>query len=513
MRNYKYFKCLFFISLIFNIVFLMDFSVAIVNAESIRSGDFGYEIEYTVYDEKATIMEYYGTDPNVVIPAEIDGKKVTRVARFSNNDTIKHLTIEEGITELGREAFKNCNNLETVSLPEGIIELPDCLFENCSSLYSVNIPSSVEVISRAFKNCTSLSNITLSASLKTFTMPFDGCYNLVSIDIDPDNEIYSSEDGVLYNKDMTGLMYFPYGKDNVEIPKSVKWIFPFAFSDSNNLTSIVIPGSIKTIPNNCFTGCVNLKRVEIENGVETLEMCAFFGCSGLNEIRIPDSVTNIHKRAFADCYNLVIYANPNSYAKSYADNERIQFKCLEHSWDKGVITVAPTLQKSGTKIFTCKICMETKTETIPKLQAPKIGSTVTKSDNSYKVVSVGTTNATVQYSKPKKSKTTITIPDTVKIDGITYKITSISKNAFKNNKKIKKVIIGKNITKIEANAFSGCKNLKTITVKSTKLKSVGKNAFKGINKKAKIKVPKSKLKKYKNLMSKKGQKSTVKITK
>lgn len=92
-------------------------------------------------------------------------------------------------------------------------------------------------------------------------------------------------------------------------------------------------------------------------------------------------------------------------------------------------------------------------------------------------------------------------------------MTTVSKNAFKNNKKLKKVIIGKNVTKIEANAFSGCKNLKAITVKSTKLKSVGKNAFKGIHKNAKIKVPASKLKKYKKLMGKKGQKSTVKIIK
>lgn len=254
-------------------------------------------------------------------------------------------------------------------------------------------------------------------------------------------------------------------------------------------------------------------------------MLLFFDCGALNEIIIPDSVTDIKDRTFANCYNLVIYANSNSYAKSYANNKKILFKCLEHSWDEGKVTLDPTVAQAGIKTFTCKTCNETKTETIPKLPAstkaetisespaPTAGSVVTQSDDSYKVINSEKTNATVEYSKPKKSKTTITIPDTITIDGITYKVTSISKNAFKNNKKIKKVIIGKNITKIGSNAFSGCKNLKTITVKSIKLKSVGKNAFKGIHAKAKIKVPKSKLKKYKNLMSKKGQKSSVKITK
>lgn len=74
-------------------------------------------------------------------------------------------------------------------------------------------------------------------------------------------------------------------------------------------------------------------------------------------------------------------------------------------------------------------------------------------------------------------------------------------------KKLKKVTIGKNIAKIGANAFSGNKNLKTITVKSANIKSVGAKAFKGISKKAKIKVPKSKLKAYKKLLTKRDRAS------
>ena len=113
----------------------------------------------------------------------------------------------------------------------------------------------------------------------------------------------------------------------------------------------------------------------------------------------------------------------------------------------------------------------------------------------------------------QKSETNVIIPNTVKIDGIIYKVTSIAKNAFKNNKNLKKITIGGNITKINANAFRGCANLKIIKVKSKKLKSVGKNAFKGISPKAKIKVPSNCLEKYKKMLTKKGQKSSVKITK
>ena len=146
---------------------------------------------------------------------------------------------------------------------------------------------------------------------------------------------------------------------------------------------------------------------------------------------------------------------------------------------------------------------------------PKKGNPISEpnSNNTYKVTKSAVQNGTVEFAKVNKSTSNITIPNTVTVDGVVYKVTSVSKNAFKNNKKIKKVTIGKNITKINANAFYGCKNLKTITIKSTNLKSVGKNALKGINPKAKIKVPKSKLKSYKKMFSKKGQKGTVKIVK
>lgn len=110
-------------------------------------------------------------------------------------------------------------------------------------------------------------------------------------------------------------------------------------------------------------------------------------------------------------------------------------------------------------------------------------------------------------------ETTIKIPDTVVIDGTKYKVTKINNGALKNNKNLKKVIIGKNVKSIGKEAFSGCSSLKSVTIKSKSLKSVGKNALKGIHKKAVIRVPSSKLSTYKKLLKGKGQKKTVKIKK
>ena len=141
------------------------------------------------------------------------------------------------------------------------------------------------------------------------------------------------------------------------------------------------------------------------------------------------------------------------------------------------------------------------------------GDIVKDKNASYKISNVKSN--TVEYKTPlNNKKATVTVPATVKVSGVTYKVTSIAKNAFKNNKKLQKVTIGANITTIGANAFAGCKNLKTVDIKSKKLKSVGKNAFKGIHKKAVFKVPAKKLKAYKKLLnSKAGIKKTMKIKK
>lgn len=143
---------------------------------------------------------------------------------------------------------------------------------------------------------------------------------------------------------------------------------------------------------------------------------------------------------------------------------------------------------------------------------PTVGTEAKVGKGIYRV-----TNAkkkTVVLVKARKANnTSFNVPKSVKLADGRYKVVGIEKNAFKNNRKLKKVVIGSQVTKIGANAFSGAKNLKTITIKSKSLKSVGKNAFKGIHKNCKIKVPAKKLNSYKKLLSKKGQKASVKITK
>ena len=133
----------------------------------------------------------------------------------------------------------------------------------------------------------------------------------------------------------------------------------------------------------------------------------------------------------------------------------------------------------------------------------------------YKVTGAKVKNPTVTYVKPKKNVKKVSIPATITVKGVKYQVTAVSKDAFKNNKKVTQVTIDKNVNNIGKNAFYGCKNLKKVIIKTTKLtkKTVGKNAFKGIHKKATIKVPKKKLNAYKKLLKNSGMKKSVKVMK
>ena len=142
--------------------------------------------------------------------------------------------------------------------------------------------------------------------------------------------------------------------------------------------------------------------------------------------------------------------------------------------------------------------------------AGMVGEKFKINGNTYQLTSNGT-QATAALVKGSKKKAKVVIPSAVKKNGVTVYVTAIGNNAFKNRKKVKTVVIGKNVQRIGKKAFAGCRNLRKITVKSRMVRMVGKKAFQSISGRAVIKVPKQSLKRYQKLFRNKGQRRTVKI--
>ena len=136
-----------------------------------------------------------------------------------------------------------------------------------------------------------------------------------------------------------------------------------------------------------------------------------------------------------------------------------------------------------------------------------------KNGAGYIVTKADSKNPEVAYQKAAATKGTVVVPDTVVVDGTTYKVTSIEKKAFGTGKKIKTIILGKNVKYIKKDAFADCKTLRKIIVKTKKLtkKTVAKKAFRGVRKNVRIVVPKKKKQAYRKLFYQRGLNKKVKI--
>ena len=111
---------------------------------------------YTENGSEITITGYTGDKTELVIPGEIDGKKVT---------------------DIGTHAFYKYSSLTSVIIPEGVTNIGDCAFLGCSGLTSVTIPESVTSIKgRAFCECSGLTGITIPAGVTRIEeTAFEGC--------------------------------------------------------------------------------------------------------------------------------------------------------------------------------------------------------------------------------------------------------------------------------------------------------------------------------------------------
>jgi hypothetical protein len=254
-----------------------------------KAGDYTYT---TNSDNTLTITQYTGSGGEVVVPSVIDGRIVTII----------------GAGAFGTSSWRNPNtSLTSATIPDSVTSIGDGAFQNCISLTNVMIGNGVTNIGDDV---------------------FYNCWSLTSIAVDEGNYVYSSVDGVLFNKNQIRLFKYPAGKigSSYTIPTGVTSIGDYAFSDCTNLTSVAIPSGVTNIGNYAFYNC-RLTSVTIPDSVTIIgdgafEQCnhlasimigkdvinigdyAFEYCSSLTSVTIPDSVISIGNLAFAHCYDL-----------------------------------------------------------------------------------------------------------------------------------------------------------------------------------------------------------------
>ncbi|AKB51994.1 Chitin binding protein [Methanosarcina barkeri str. Wiesmoor] len=421
------------------------------------------------------------------------GSGVTAISdgAFYNCPSVTTVKIGSGVTNIGASAFQGCSALTTVTIPDGVINIGTSAFRSCSALTTVAIPDSVTSIgSSAFCGCSGLTIVTIGGGVTSIggvtsssSFAFSDCSALTAIDVDADNSVYTSIDGVLYNKDVTTLIRCPSGKTgSVAIPNSVTTISSYVFPDCSGLTTVTIGSGVTSIDNSVFSDCSALTAIDVDNDnsmyasidgvlynkdITTLIQCpsgktgsvtipdsvttigdsAFYGCTALTSVTIPDSVTTIGTSAFQGCISITS-VNIGNNVTSIGNSAFCDCIALTS------VTIGNNVISIGSYAF--QGCAALTSVTIPD-SVTKIGSSAFQGCISITSVNIGSGVTSIGNSAFRQCSalTTVTIPDSV---------TTILDYAFQDCSRLTTVTIGSGVTNIDSSAFSGCSALTAIDV-------------------------------------------------
>ena len=434
------------ISLFISLVMLLSITAGLnltVNAETL-TGKCGENVTYSL-DTSTGELVISGTGDMT------DYSLYIYAPWHSNSSSIKTVTISSGVTSIGNDAFSDCTSLTSVTIPNSVTSIGDYAFSDCSILTSVTIPDNVTSIGEsafdgtayyndisnwennevlyignhlikvkttirgdysikenticiadsAFGGCDNLTSITIPNSVTSIgDDAFEDCNNLASITVNSNNNNYSSQDGVLFNKNKTTLIQYPMG---------------------NTRTSYTIPNSVTSIGSHAFYDCNNLTSVTIPNSVTSIGGYAFYSCDNLTSITIPNSVTSIGDHAFG--YNFAgervkgftIYGTLGTEAERYANDNGFTF-----------MDVASKPSEPSTEPTTQPTTQPTPQPSVPATQPEQTTQAQSKPAQKSK---------STKIKKVKGSKKAIAV-QWVKTKGVKgYQVQVATDKKFKKNKK------------------------------------------------------------------------------
>ncbi len=401
-------------------------------------------------DGTLDITGYSGSDANLVIPAEIEGKKVTSIGiwAFRNCNFLTSVKIPEGVTVIEMAAFRECESLTEVVIPESVTSIWDFAFYGCSSLENIELPKNVTDIGYSmFGNCKGLRSVKIAGNIDSIgNNMFYGCENLTDIELP----------GTITNIGEQAF-YDCKSLKSIEIPNSVMSIGNSAFYSCESLTEIQLPASLTKIENHTFHNCNSLKDIKIISGITAIGESAFNGCSSLESIEIPDSIVDIGKSAFACCSKLKNFEVSETHP-NYASEDGILYNkdktelIFCPGGKTGNITVASGVINIGSNGF--YYCEDVTAIKLPD-SVTGIRSHAFSHCSAGKIELPGSITSIGDSVFSGSGITEIELPDS---------ITEMGNTVFYNCKNLVKVKLPKSITTIGENTFFGCHMLKGIEI-------------------------------------------------
>ena len=349
MKNLKKLLIVFFFTVA---VSLFVFAISASAEEVTYPVDGGYIYFDTDYQE---ITRGTSNIKNLTIPSTIEGVRVTSIATHAfYGSSIESLYIPKSVTNIGSLAFASCNNLLSVEINAGVNALYDT-FWNCKSLKEVRITNGIPTLGATFMGCRSLESVTLpkgvqeilsctfaQTAIKAITLPasvktieYDAFEEtpLEKITVDSNNTTFTSNDGILFSKDMKTLIMYPAGRAD---------------------TIYTIPTNVLGLSNHAFYYLFNLKALVVSPNFVSFDSDDF-----------SSSIDTIYYTCTQEEWEFSGHGSFPGYIK----NHIYSYPCsvYGHNWSEWIEETASTCFSTGSEYRTCTICKTTQTMEIAQI--------------------------------------------------------------------------------------------------------------------------------------------------
>lgn len=430
-----------------------------LNDDGLVGTSSNYDWRLTIYYESST-----ATDCRLDAITRRSGSTATTITIPSSvtiGGAVRTITTMKNGASSSGVFYSVRNYVENVVLPNTITEIGDYTFYNCAKISNITLPNNLTTIgSNAFGNCSILTTIsTISANVTNIDpSAFSGCINLTNLNIDPNNQMYLCQNGVIFNKDLSTLIFYLAGNTgSYTIPSTVKTVGEYAFYNCINLIGITISSNVTSIGEYAFYGCTNISTISIPSGVTQIESYVFYGCTNLTNITLPESITSIGRYAFRDCVNLANFTFPSNLQTI---GDYAFYNCTSFT----TITIPASVTSLSSRAFVeCEnltnINIDPNSKSYSSLEGivfNKDQTTITiypsGKSGSYKIPSTVTIIGSYAFYNCS-NLTSITIPTSV---------TRINSYAFYGCG-LSSVTIPANVTNIESYAFRYCEDLSSVT--------------------------------------------------
>ncbi|MFR9155310.1 MAG: leucine-rich repeat protein [Oscillospiraceae bacterium] len=309
------------------------------------------------------------------------------------------VTLPESVTRIGRYGIAMCSKLTGMSIPKGVTEIGDFGLAG-NGLTAVPLPDGLQSLGRgAFDTCTSLTNTTLPAAITAVPGKcFADCTKLLNVK-------YAGTVTAIGERAFEGCKSLTAAP----IPATVTELGASAFTGCTALTDVTLPAGVTAIPDGCFQGCTALKDMKLPGTVTSVGHNAFTGCTALKDVRcygaaehsFEPAIVTIHYNpdpvygwtleadgtwqgykvsSKGACLHTGYGTHENTVPATCGEAGRTETICDNcgevvstkeipatgaHTWDNGTVTTEPTETTPGVRTFTCAVCGQTRTETIP----------------------------------------------------------------------------------------------------------------------------------------------------